>query len=185
MNLDNIIQNVTVLETLINDVALTNNAKTTQREILFHTTLNDIIAEYMTVKDAANFGDFLTEIFEELNESTEKTSILKVLGVIENSLQHSVIKHDLISYENARDVLTLNVTNKDLKTCINADSDEYNKNLKAIIKTRKFELDSEVLSANDKLTEHLNGKTLDEIETILQVAKIIKSRKIKEEKKQA
>jgi len=185
MNLLNIIQNVTVLETLINDVALTNSAKTSQREILFHNTLNDIIAEYMQIKDTANYGEFLTDVFEELNESTEKTSILNVLSVIENSLGNSVIKHELVSYENARDVFLYEVTNKDLKTCINADKEEYNKNLKAIVKTCKHAINSKVLSDNEKLTEHLSGKTIEEIETILQVAKIIKDRKIKEGKKQA
>jgi len=178
MNLDKIITNVTILETLINDVALTNTAKVSQREILFHDALNDVLNGYIAIKDTVNFGDFLNDTFEELYESTEKTTILNVLNVIENSLQVSAIKHDKISYANARDVLELNISDALLKRAINEDAKTYNINLKNIVKLRKFALESEILANNEKLTAHLESKDVDELNEIENTLKIIRKRKI-------
>ena len=178
MNLDKIITNVTILETLINDVALTNTAKVSQREILFHDALNDVLNGYIAIKDTVNFGDFLNDTFEELYESTEKTSILNVLNVIENSLQISTIKHDKINYINARDVLEYNLNNVTLKACIVDDAKKYNTNLKAQIKFAKFERESEILANNEKLTAHLESKDVDELNEIENTLKIIRKRKI-------
>ena len=184
-NLTKLIDNVILLETVINELDTDNKAKKLQIEVVFHETLNSIIAEYIAVKNEASYVDFLEEILEELRSVTEKTSIHKVLDIVENSLLNSAIKHDKINYNNARELSLYSefVDNKALKNAIK--EEDYNKAVKTVINTAKIAKDEAIINANKALFNHLNAKTLEEVITVLEVAKIVKSRKAKKAKKEA
>ena len=182
-NLDKLIDNVILLETVINELDTDNKAKKLQIEVVFHDTLNAIIAEYIAVKSETNYVDFLENVLDELRGVTEKTSIHKVLDIVENSLLNSAIKHDKINYNNARELSLYAeyVDNKALKSAIK--EDDYNKAVKAVIAKAKIAKEEAIINANKALFSHLDGKSLEEVLTVLEVAKIVKSRKAKKAKK--
>jgi len=182
-NTDKIVNLVTELEATLEVSSKINETKKSQIESLFYTLNNEIIETYKTTNNqssSVSFKDTIIDIINDVIATTEKQSIHNIMLVSEKILLNRNIKHLLINYTNARliDKYSQFITSKDLKLSLSNDKEEYNKNLKSVIKKARLQYDQQIINTNKDLYNHLKTKSINFLEVMAILVKIV----IKEKK---
>ena len=171
-NTEELIQDIEVLNTLTNEGETLNKAITSQRELVFHKSLNDILDTYITAK-ASNtiiYSDYITEATGELREATDRKSIVKIIDIIEFCLYDTNIKHNKISYEVARKLFDNkdSITTHQLKEAVK--SEDYNKALNKAINQNKKTNDELIVRHNKPAYDNFIAMSKEELELQIKLA---------------
>jgi len=171
-NLDKLLNMINDLESAQDALSASTDARNATRNQLFTETLNEVINTYIDSKaDYASFNAYIDEVCTELTISTEKPSVHAVIEIIEHTLTNQHIKHNLISYTEARNLHTLQqwVNVEALKDAVK--EDDYTKALKAVIKDARANKREWLRTRNEALTAHIDSKTdIADLELLIALA---------------
>ena len=169
---------IATLETLTNEYNIANKSKAYQAEMTFQEIVNNQIDNFVNLtplisnvtgvitnftSENISFSTYINQAIDIEIDSTMKPSIINLLELMRYILLNAKIKHNLISFVNAKKLFKEKLSRKELASIVGAEMSVYNDNITKVLEKKTLDRMLELRAENTKMTATLKKMDIEEL----------------------